>query len=84
MQFFEERYRGDNLVIAAVGTWSTRSWLTSWRSSSDLPALRLKFDETKPQTTARLSCIEKDLEQLHLVVGTPARQPSLRRDSRES
>jgi len=73
MQFFEERYRGDNLVIAAVGNMEHEKLVDLVaKLFGTLPALRLKFDETKPQTTARLSCIEKDLEQLHLVVGTPA------------
>jgi predicted Zn-dependent peptidase len=73
MQFFEERYRGDNLVIAAVGNMEHEKLVDLVaKLFGTLPALRLKSDETKPQTTARLSCIEKDLEQLHLVVGTPA------------
>jgi len=73
IQFFEERYRGDNLVIAAVGNMEHEKLVDLVaKLFGTLPALRLKSDETKPLTTARLSCIEKDLEQLHLVVGTPA------------
>ncbi len=73
MKFFEERYRGDNLVIAAVGNMEHEKLVDLVaKLFGTLPALRLHFDETKPQTTARFSCIEKDLEQLHLVVGTPA------------
>jgi len=73
IQFFEERYRGNNLVIAAVGNMEHEKLVDLVaKLFGTLPALRLKSDETKPLTTARLSCIEKDLEQLHLVVGTPA------------
>jgi predicted Zn-dependent peptidase len=73
LQFFEERYRGDNLVIAAVGNMEHERLVDLVaKLFGTLPAVHVKSEEKKPQTTARLSCIEKELEQLHLVVGTPA------------
>jgi len=73
LAFFEERYRGDNLVIAAVGNLEHGKLVDLVAALfGTLPALRLKPAEEKPRTAARLSCFEKDLEQLHLVVGTPA------------
>jgi predicted Zn-dependent peptidase len=73
LRFFEERYRGDNLVIAAVGNMEHERLVDLVaKLFGALPAIHVKSDETNPQTTARLSCIEKELEQLHLVVGTPA------------
>ncbi|HNQ02874.1 MAG TPA: pitrilysin family protein [Syntrophales bacterium] len=73
MRFFEDRYRGENLVIAAVGNLEHEA-LVDWVAKlfGSLPALRLQSGEIRPGTTARRCCIEKDLEQLHLVVGTPA------------
>ncbi len=73
LTFFEERYRGDNLVIAAVGNLEHEKLVDLVATLfGGLPALRMAPGEDKPSTTSRLSCIEKDLEQLHLVVGTPA------------
>ncbi|HOX00571.1 MAG TPA: pitrilysin family protein, partial [Deltaproteobacteria bacterium] len=73
LQFFEGRYRGDNLVIAAVGNLEHEKLVDLVaKLFGALPALRLTLGEENPRTTSRLSCIEKDLEQLHLVVGTPA------------
>ena len=73
LTFFEERYRGDNLVIAAVGNLEHEKLVDLVAALFDtLPALRLKPAEQTPRTAARLACFEKDLEQLHLVVGTPA------------
>jgi len=73
LTFFEQRYRGDNLVIAAVGNLEHEKLVDLVaRLFGELPVLRLASGEEKPRTTSRLSCIEKDLEQLHLVVGTPA------------
>jgi predicted Zn-dependent peptidase len=73
LQFFEERYRGDNLVIAAVGNMEHESLVDLVaKLFGTLPAIHVKSEDRKPQTTARFTCIEKDLEQLHLVVGTPA------------
>ena len=73
LKFFEERYRGDNLVIAAVGNLEHEKLVDLVaKLFGELPALRPASDEERPRTRSRLSCIEKDLEQLHLVVGTPA------------
>lgn len=73
LTFFEERYRGDNLVIAAVGNLEHEKLVDLVaKLFGALPALRLKPAEQTPRTAARLACFEKDLEQLHLVVGTPA------------
>ena len=73
LRFFEERYRGDNLVIAAVGNLEHEKLVDLVaKLFGELPALRPASGEEKPRTTSRLSCIGKDLEQLHLVVGTPA------------
>lgn len=73
LKFFEERYRGDNLVIAAVGNLEHEKMVDLVSDLfGALPPFTLRSGEEKPRTTSRLSCIEKDLEQLHLVVGTPA------------
>ncbi|MCU0530592.1 MAG: insulinase family protein [Syntrophales bacterium] len=73
LKFFEERYRGDNLVIAAVGNLEHEKMVDLVANLfGALPPFTLRSSEEKPRTTSRLSCIEKDLEQLHLVVGTPA------------
>ncbi len=73
MRFFEDRYRGENLVIAAVGNLEHDALVDCVaKLFGSLPALRLQSAEDRPGTTARRCCIEKDLEQLHLVVGTPA------------
>ncbi|NPV05146.1 MAG: insulinase family protein [Syntrophaceae bacterium] len=73
LTFFEERYRGDNLVIAAVGNLEHEKLVDLVaKLFGTLPALRQQPADEPPRTTARLSCFEKDLEQLHLVVGTPA------------
>ena len=73
MRFFEDRYRGENLVIAAVGNLEHDALVDCVaKLFGSLPALRLQSGESRPGTTARRCCIEKDLEQLHLVVGTPA------------
>ena len=73
LKFFEGRYRGDNLVIAAVGNLEHEKLVDLVAELfGGLPALRTGTDEKRPRTAARLSCIEKDLEQLHLVIGTPA------------
>ncbi len=73
LRFFEERYRGDNLVIAAVGNLE-HDRLVELISVlfGSLPGAPPALADGKPPTTSRHSCIEKDLEQLHLVIGTPA------------
>ncbi len=81
VRFFEERYRGDNLVISAVGNLEHELLIDLVaKLFGTLPALHRKSEEARPRTTARLCCFEKDLEQLHLVVGTPA--PATLDDSR--
>ncbi len=62
MRFFEDRYRGENLVISAVGNMEHEHLVDLVaKLFGTLPAIRLKFEEKKPQTKARLSCIEKEL-----------------------
>ncbi len=56
LKFFEGRYRGDNLVIAAVGNLEHEKLVDLVAELfGGLPALRTGTDEKRPRTAARLS-----------------------------
>jgi predicted Zn-dependent peptidase len=73
LSFFNARYRGDNLVLAAAGHFKHDILLDLVGTA--FGAMGKETPEaiiTRPQVTARTAAIQKDLEQVHMVIGTLA------------
>ncbi len=71
--FFNSRYRGDKLILTAAGNLKHEELVEMATAafgalSGDMPAEEV----AAPVVAARTSVLEKDLEQVHLVIGVPA------------
>ncbi|HOI75121.1 MAG TPA: pitrilysin family protein [Syntrophales bacterium] len=72
-QFFSPRYRGENLVISAAGRLEHETLVRLVKSSfSGLQRDAVREVTNVPMITPRIGSLEKDLEQVHLIIGTPA------------
>jgi predicted Zn-dependent peptidase len=73
MSFFKNRYRGRNLVITAAGHLKHGAFvdLVS-KSFGPIEGNAVQDACTLPEIAAKVAVIEKDLEQIHMIVGTPA------------
>lgn len=73
LSFFNARYRGDNLVLAAAGHLKHDALLDIVRNAFE--PMEKEASETnvsQPEVTSRTAALSKDLEQVHLVIGTLA------------
>ncbi len=73
LRFFREAYTPQNLVISAAGHLEHGHFVELVHRHFD--ALELQpspFDESPPRVQTAIRCKEKDIEQVHLVMGTIA------------
>ena len=71
--FFSPRYRGDNLVISAAGRLEHDALVRLIEASfARIERETTPTAMTVPTTASRIGALEKDLEQVHVIVGTPA------------
>jgi predicted Zn-dependent peptidase len=72
-EFFSPRYRGENLVISAAGRLEHEALVqlvTASFAALERDARSTAF--TVPMTIPRIGALEKDLEQVHMIIGTLA------------
>ncbi len=71
--FFNARYRGDNLVLAAAGNLKHDVFtdLIS-RAFGSISGITPKIQDTAPVVSSKVAVLEKDLEQVHMIIGTLA------------
>ena len=73
LQFFQTRYRGNRLVISAAGNCKhDRLVELVRRCFGSLAPLPLGERDEIPVTRSGKSALRKDLEQVHLIIGSPA------------
>ncbi|MGV8079012.1 MAG: M16 family metallopeptidase [Syntrophales bacterium] len=71
--FFSPRYRGDNLVISAAGRLEHDALVRLIEAAfARIERKTTPTAMTVPTTVSRIGALEKDLEQVHVIVGTPA------------
>ena len=73
LDFFENRYRGRNLVVTAAGHLNHDSFVNLVAEAfGAITGDAVEGACTLPDIAAKIAVIEKDLEQIHMIVGTPA------------
>jgi predicted Zn-dependent peptidase len=73
VDFFAERYSGDNLIITAAGNLRHDAFVETVDRAFGLPAKkRAGFPVVTPVVTSNVAVLAKNLEQVHVVMGTPA------------
>ena len=73
LDFFNARYKGDNLVIAAAGNLKHKEFLDLINQSfGPLSGKTLKSPLRLPVISSKVAVLEKDLEQVHMIIGTLA------------
>lgn len=73
LSFFEERYRGDNLVIAAAGHLKHDNIVDIINGAfGSLKKQTVNKTIELPRISSRRSVLEKELEQVHMLIGTIA------------
>jgi predicted Zn-dependent peptidase len=73
MDFFRSRYGGDNLVLTAAGNLKHEELVKQAQNVFERLERKCAMQpETEPAVSSGVEFLEKDLEQLHMVIGTPA------------
>ncbi len=73
MQFFNHRYRGQNLVVTAAGHLKHGNFIDLvGKAFGSMEGNAIQDSRTIPDIAAKVAVIEKDLEQIHMMIGTPA------------
>jgi len=73
LTFFNKRYKGDNLVLAAAGNLKHDEFVDLVnRSFGSIPAKSLKTQTNEPVISSKTAVLKKDLEQVHVIIGTVA------------
>ncbi|MBI5582343.1 MAG: insulinase family protein [Deltaproteobacteria bacterium] len=71
LQYLQEAYGADKVVVTAAGKVEHDALLAQLRPGLEkLPPSRAKSHRQKPELSARLRVVPKDLEQVHLALGT--------------
>ena len=71
--FFNDRYKGDNLVVAAAGNLKHDEFADLVnRAFGSISGKSLKTLTNKPVISSKTAVIKKDLEQVHVIIGTVA------------
>ena len=71
--FFDSRYRGDKLILTAAGNLKHEELVKLAAAAFGTLSGEVRDEEVvDPVIAARLSVLEKDLEQVHMVIGVPA------------
>ncbi len=73
LAFFQNRYRGNRLVIAAAGHLEHKPFVEAIRRSfGSIAASSAGGPESAPEARPGKYLLRKDLEQVHLIIGAPA------------
>ncbi|MFA4916524.1 MAG: pitrilysin family protein [Syntrophales bacterium] len=73
LSFFNTRYRGNDLVLTAAGNLKHDDLVDMVRHAfGSLTGKVVKSDSVKPIVSSKGAVLEKDLEQVHMVIGTLA------------
>jgi len=73
LRFFKNRYRGQNLVLTAAGHLKHEHFADMVAEAfGSMEGNALNDSSGIPSVGAKVAVIEKDLEQIHMMVGTPA------------
>ncbi len=73
LTFFNERYKGDNLVLAAAGNLKHDEFVDLVNQSfGSMQGKSLKSQTSDPVISSRTAILKKDLEQVHVIIGTVA------------
>jgi predicted Zn-dependent peptidase len=73
LTFFDERYKGDNLVLAAAGNLKHDELVDLVNQSfGSIQGKSLKSQTSEPVISSRVAILKKDLEQVHVIIGTVA------------
>lgn len=73
LDFFNARYKGDNLVLAAAGNLKHEEFVDLVNQSfGTLSGKTLKSPLSLPVISSKVAVLEKDLEQVHMIIGTLA------------
>jgi predicted Zn-dependent peptidase len=73
LDFFNARYKGDNLVLAAAGNLKHEEFVDLVNQSfGPLSGKTLKSPLSLPVISSKVAVLEKDLEQVHMIIGTLA------------
>jgi len=73
VEFFAQRYKGDNLTITAAGNLNHDSFVSLVSESfGSIPPHRGAKKLASPTATSKVAVLDKDLEQAHVMLGTIA------------
>ena len=73
LRFFNNRYHGRNLVLTAAGRLRHEDLVKSVRESFGLmDGNAFQNGNDVPEISAKVAVLEKDLEQIHMMIGGPA------------
>ena len=73
IQFFRDRYCGDNMVVTAAGHFQHDDFAELVQKAfGPMTGRAIKEENTLPDIAPKVAVIEKELEQIHLMIGTPA------------
>lgn len=73
LRFFKERYCGDNMVVTAAGHLEHDGFVDLVQKAfGSMNGRAIREENTVPDIAPKVAVIEKDLEQIHLMIGTPA------------
>ena len=73
LSFFDARYGGDNLVLAAAGNLKHDEFVDlANKKFGSIPAGIIKPQTDKPVVSSKVAVLKKDLEQVHMIMGTLA------------
>jgi len=73
INFFNARYRGDNLVLTAAGNLKHDVLVDLvWRAFGSVAGEVVRDKSVTPVVSSKGAVLEKDLEQVHMIIGTLA------------
>jgi len=73
VQFFRSRYKSDNLILTAAGNLKHEELVTmAGEAFAALTGDTEQESMCSPAVSSGISVLEKDLEQVHMVIGAPA------------
>ena len=73
LRFFRDRYCGDNMVVTAAGHLHHDDFVgLVQKAFSTMNGRAIREENTVPDIAPKVAVIEKELEQIHLMIGTPA------------
>ena len=73
LSFFDARYKGDNLILAAAGSLKHDEFVDlANKTFGSISAETVKPQTNRPTVSSRVAVLKKDLEQAHMIMGALA------------